>query len=179
MYNLIILSFIITQISAISLGPVVVTHNNIGEWEFYSQNGIIGYDPKFQKQLGDYGISISETNNILNKIQYLTSNGKYETMQWTFTITKNLGKLSFINIFAKSDNGKIYVSGSEKEYSTTIPKLTEKKTTCARTGNRKFGVAGPRSMECNDVIVERGITLDEIEEVQNFLIKSATNNMEA
>jgi hypothetical protein len=169
-----LMSLMILQSQAISVGPVVVANKQIAEWKFKSMEELIAYNDEINKKLEIYGISNFETDNILKKIQYLTKEGKYESKQWTFTITKNLGKLSIININAKIDDGEISIGGTEKEYSTNIPKLTKQEVVCARTGSRRYGFAGPRSMECHTVIVERGITSDEIDEVRNILIEHAS-----
>ncbi len=161
---------------AFSVGPIIITNKQIVEWNFKSMNELIAYNNEINKQLDMHGISNFETGNILQKIQYLTREGKYESSQWTFTITKTLGKLSIINIFAEIRNGEIKISGTEKEYSTTIPKLTKHEQVCARTGNRKYGIVGKRSMECYMVTVERGITSEEINEVRNILVDHALKN---
>jgi hypothetical protein len=176
MHIIILISLIIIQTQAISVGPVVVTNKQIPEWKFKSMDGLIAYNDEINKQLETYGISNFETDNILKKIQYLTEEGKYESNQWTFTITKNLGKLSIVNINAEINNGEISIGGTEKEYSTTIPKLTKQEEVCARTGSRKYVIGGPRRMKCHTVIVERGITSEEMDEVRNILIEHASKD---
>lgn len=90
-------------------------------------------------------------------------------MQWNFKITVKVGIMTQSYIMASIFNKNITLTSKSITAEQSIPPFYTTETVCARTGRRKYGFAGPRSMECSNVIVPRGINAQEIELVKTRL----------
>lgn len=110
----------------------------------------------------------------ITKYITLVSSMNYSTIiqkEWAFKITINQGTMMQQSIMAKIINKNITVTIKSATAIQQIPTFFETKTVCARTGRRKYGIAGPRKKVCNDHSVPRGLTMDEILFVKNRLIR--------
>ena len=116
----------------------------------------------------------SHYQQIMNQIAISSDvNGGFsKSMQWEFKITRDQGILRIIDIEANVKNGIVtmYIDGTQ--LTVSIPTMYENHRTCARTGNRKYGVCGPRTNVCHDNYVVRGLNSDEIRQVSDHLVKS-------
>ncbi len=92
-------------------------------------------------------------------------------MRWNFKITQSLGVMTQCYILATIFNKNVTIVGNSATAEQQIPTFYTTKEVCSRTGSRKYGLVGPRNLECSYVQVPRGITADEIETVKNRLIQ--------
>jgi hypothetical protein len=118
----------------------------------------------------------TELTNLIS--QSLDLNGtQFKSLRWKCVITKSFGQLDIVTLVAKIFEESVgFVVDSASIYQ---PYHTpqECKTSCARSGKRKFGVAGPRKKKCHTHCESRGLTGQEITFVQNELLKSVPDVM--
>ena len=83
-------------------------------------------------------------------------------LSWEFKIAPRLGMLKVVAFVADINDNKISIKSGSIRIEQEIPVLYEVKQSCARTGSRRYGVAGPRAMECNPYSVVRGLYDSEV-----------------
>ena len=79
------------------------------------------------------------------------------------------------SISANIEKETVFFSGNSLKIEQQIPILYETKEVCARTGRRRFVIAGPRSKECYIQQIPRGLNEQEIAEVKQSLINKSIN----
>jgi hypothetical protein len=98
---------------------------------------------------------------------------------WQFTIRNDIGMIQVFSINALITNHEnsqehnlkqVHITGYLASISVSIPKVYEQKQVCARTGRRRYGVAGPRANVCHTHNVERGLHNNEIDLIYSTLI---------
>src|SRR5580700_2983583 len=65
-------------------------------------------------------------------------------MKWSFHVTNTVGTLSIYEIHALISASQVHVTGASATMTQQIPALYDVREQCARTGKRKYGIAGPR-----------------------------------
>ena len=94
-------------------------------------------------------------------------------MRWELSITPQVGSLKIFSVNAQINGNNVHVNGRMLNLVQPIPPFYEPKQVCARSGSRRFGIAGPRAMECYIHNVARGINQNEINHITNVLINKA------
>jgi hypothetical protein len=92
-----------------------------------------------------------------------------QSMRWEFEIVGNIGTLNVVKINAEITESKVHITGGVIRLEQQIPIMYKTEERCARTGPRRYGVAGPRSLECDYHNIPRGLTGDEITKVNEAL----------
>lgn len=123
------------------------------------------------------GTEISEINdqNFLQTIgKEITfaiglNNADLYHLRWTLHIQPSVGVLKAFSINVKINKMNVNMFVNSISLTQQIPKTYDTRQHCARTGNRRYGLVGPRSMECNTYFVEHDLTSDEISRVQRRL----------
>lgn len=171
----------ITKIDALQLAPVVV-HQTV----VYNLAFEIGCDTDANKigaliKQGSGGSSVALANqNLIGLMaqEILLASGQTDTeirhKRWSFTMTTNFGELEMIDLVANIDGTSVKIDGTIVKLTQPIPTVYEVKEHCARTGRRRgFFRLGRRSMVCVNHNVPRGLTAQEINEVNQSLLNKA------
>lgn len=96
-------------------------------------------------------------------------------LRWDFTITPSVGILNVIGVHADINGFNVDIKVGAVRLEQKIPALYETKQQCSRTGPRRYGIAGPRSLECYNYNVQRGLNDGEIKEVLSALNSKVSN----
>lgn len=177
--HFILIIAIICVTDAINLGPVDVQTNPTQKIILLDSDVKTSLINRFNllktnNELVASALSDSHYQQIINQIA-ISSNvdgGISRSLQWQFEITGNHGNLRIIAIEAFIRYGLVTLYIDATQLSVLIPTQYDNIRHCARTGNRKYGLAGPRTNVCNDNYVARGLYPDEIQQVSDHLIKS-------
>jgi hypothetical protein len=93
-------------------------------------------------------------------------------LRWETIISSNMGTMKVYSVTAHIDNFNINLISKYVKLEQQIPDQFETREHCARTGSRRYGIAGPRSRECYYYQIKRDLHPDEIELInQNLLNK--------
>ncbi len=92
-------------------------------------------------------------------------------MRWNFKITQRLGLMTKCYILATIINRNVTLIGNSATAEQQIPTFYTTENVCSHSGSRKYVFGGPRSIECSNVQVPRGLTPEEIETVKNRLVQ--------
>jgi len=85
---------------------------------------------------------------------------------WTFQINQNYATLDYILINVDMNGQRqAHITGGIVRLSQNVPQQHDRQEKCARTGGRRYGLFGPRDMECSWHHVARGLHQHEINEV--------------
>jgi hypothetical protein len=104
----------------------------------------------------------------------LIADNQIGRLKWERSITVNLGILKVLNIAAtikqtQYPNLSVTITTKIALIRQPIPAVYNSEVRCARTGSRKYLIAGPRDRECNTIYVPRGLNQGEIDIVNNAL----------
>lgn len=97
-------------------------------------------------------------------------NSQINHMTWEFVINTHISSLKIINIIATIDKYKVDMVIQQVKIEQYIPILYDIKEICENSGKRRYRFAGPRKKECRQYSIERGLTVQEIQIVQQTLI---------
>jgi hypothetical protein len=124
----------------------------------------------FETSLKNY---ISDIDNLnLNQIikEIYLSYGSVKTIKWEFNINNNQGILKVFSLNALITDNNIHLTGGSIILEQKIPYIAKQEQQCARTGERRYGVAGPRSLECNYYDIARALNGDELLSINQALM---------
>jgi|LakMenEpi03Aug12_release.lakeMendotaPanAssembly.Ray.scaffolds.fasta_scaffold99465_1 hypothetical protein len=113
------------------------------------------------------------TDRIIQEVSYMAKNSDYRSEKWTLQIDRDNGVLEVFVLIAHVGSDSIKFSGGRGIITQPIPPVFDTKQVCARTGNRKYGIAGPRTEECHTITIGRGLNSYEIDLVQKNLMNYA------
>jgi hypothetical protein len=111
-----------------------------------------------------------DTHRIIQEVSYMAKNSNYRSEKWTLKIDRGIGVLEVFVLVAHVEMDTIKFFGGRGVITQLIPPVYSSNTVCARTGNRKYGICGPRTEECNTITFERELNSYEIDLVQKNLL---------
>lgn len=88
---------------------------------------------------------------------------------WKLTVAIGQSELKVMELRANISKNSVKLQGGVAAITQAVPKLYDRHEHCARTGNRKYGIAGPRTRECSVSYPERGLRQNEIDLIRNVL----------
>lgn len=163
----------IASINALSLGPP-----QIGVAKRYDTRFEID-GPKLMSQLqvlspsGDqFALQQTMLSQIAKEITVLAdSEASIVRNTWTFQITPNYATLDYVVVNVNINNNRqAHITGGVVRMNQHIDQQYRMEERCARTGGRRYGICGPRDMECSYHHVARGLDQNEINQVGQHLI---------
>nr|WBF71191.1 hypothetical protein [Megavirus caiporensis] len=170
-------------VSSFQLKPVIVSAKN---------NGIINIEinpninlEKMQSLISQNFKSNIYLNSITTDFINTISNEIYLAMgidgvvvnhlKWNFNIIQSHGFLYMYSIKAHITNNEINISYQTIKLTQEIPVVYDSVQKCAKTGARRYVVAGPRDLECHTHYVPRGLNQNELNIISNNLMAAANN----
>lgn len=128
------------------------------------------------------GIDDNALNTIAQEI-YLAKGIDSATirhLRWDLKITPDIGTLSIYSIRADVSGEFANMDIRHISVYQEIPALYETKKSCS-SGNRRYGLFGPRTQSCNEYQIRRGLYGHEVDIINNILfskVLEATNLLE-
>lgn len=176
---LIIFAFIAAA-SALSLAPATVAGATVRNFEYFmsNQETVNGLLAKMSGIQGTLGFNdVNYMNQIAGEIFLyadIMDRNPYHSLKWQLKINLSLGALRVIDISAKArpaTNGRtLLLVGKAFEVHQAIPQVFAQQQKCHK-GGKKFGLFGPRKTHCNTIQVPRGLNGDEINQINQALIR--------
>ena len=124
-----------------------------------------------------YSLQQNMMTQISREIAVLAdSEATFRHNTWTFRISQNYATLDYIMVNVDiNENRQAHITGGIVRLTQNVPQQYDAVQHCARTGGRRYGIFGPRDMECSWHHVARGLHQDEI----NHVIAHLNNHMPA
>lgn len=117
-----------------------------------------------------------QIKSIIEEFRLTYENGEVNTYKsWEFVIENHIGKLKMLYMEMVMQDNMVMFRGSLISGNVNIPTIYSMKEICARTGKRKYGIVGRRKMVCKNHHIERGLTMNEINIVSNYLKDKMTD----
>ncbi|AYV76183.1 MAG: hypothetical protein Terrestrivirus5_5 [Terrestrivirus sp.] len=164
-----------------SLDPVIVHPVKKYNFTFNRKPEIISTDISLTiRQNGFDEISDIQMEQISTEIMlaWVTGiNTNVKTIRWDFTVNNDQGFLHVVAINAAISNNQVKMTGGSITLEQKLPAMYNTEQKCARTGDRKYGVAGPRKNECQNHDVKRSLNPDELLQVNNALTSKLVQAM--
>jgi hypothetical protein len=164
-----------------SLDPVIVHPVKKYNFTFNKKSEIISTDISATiRQNGLDEISEMQVQQISTEIMlaWITGiNTNVKTIRWDFTVNNDKGILHVVGINAAISNNQVQITGGSVTLEQKLPAMYNSEQKCARTGERKYGIAGPRKNECQNHDVQRSLNNDELLQVNNALTSKLVQAM--
>lgn len=179
--QLIVFIWLLLEINATEVRVSPITENEI---HFHLQsNLIIDQDTivseiKNSKIGNNLGCDVIDT--IANEISLVIGMNDIgiQHMRWEFEHTSKLGTLVVYRIEAQVNHYEVNIKSKSLRLEQDIPTFYDVTRQCARTGGRRYGLFGPRSMQCYDYHIVRNPNAEEIAKInQNLMDKLSSTKM--
>jgi hypothetical protein len=114
-----------------------------------------------------YSLQQNMMTQISKEIAVLAdSEATFRHNTWTFQISQNYATLDYIMINVDiNEKRDAHITGGIVRLTQNVPQQYDIVQHCARTGGRRYGLFGPRDMECSWHHVARGLHQHEINHV--------------
>lgn len=167
-----VLLITIYQVNANEVRIYPITENEI-HLHFQSKDTVAS-EIKSSK-IGDISNDILDT--IVNEISLVVGMNDVgiQHMRWEFEHTSKLGTLIIYKFEAQVNQYEVNIKSKILKLEQDIPTYYDVVHHCAKTGERRYGLFGPRSTECYDYYVERNPNAEEIAKINQKLLDKLSN----
>lgn len=130
-------------------------------------------------ELKSHGINI-EWNHFQAFIETLDLSdgmcGEHKIIKYHNTLSRGIGKLEAYSLIINiADHNTIGVKYKSITITQNIPVLYSSEQKCAKSGDRRYVLFGPREKECSNHYVERGLNQQEINVINSRLLSTKNN----